>query len=65
MIDTSRRAVIEQIAKIEGVDLDDAREIFADMREEIASAIEYGDYSLVEEIMAGEGFEPDYIFAFI
>ena len=59
------KSIIRQIMRIEGTDEQDAKNIYEQMREEIAEAVGFGDYELAEDIMMEYGFEMDYIFDFI
>ncbi len=55
--------VISILMKRDDMTLEDARDLVADVREQIEEAVADGDYEYAEDIMLSElGLEMDYIF---
>ena len=63
MKDYSKNKIIQVLMKRDELTLEEAIEVFNDVKEEMEEAIAAGDYELAEEIMASElGLELDYVF---
>lgn len=54
--------VVDILMKRDGITEAEAKEMVQDTRNAIQEAIAFGDYDLVDDIIAGDlGLEPDYI----
>lgn len=55
--------IIRILMERDGMDLQEAKEVFNDVKSEMEEAIADGDYELAEEIFEGDlGLELDYVF---
>ena len=58
-------AVVKILMKRDGLTKQEAIAYYKELRSEVAELLQFGDYEGVEDYLASEGFEMDYIFEFI
>lgn len=58
--------IIRILMERDGMDFEEAKEVFMDVKSEMEDAIADGDYELAEEIFEGDlGLELDYVFSML